>query len=162
MILGQEIIYNFAMFISKIMDYQNLSDEQFKRRFGVYKQTYRKMVESVKSVEANSNSPSKRGPKPKLSIEEQVLVTLEYWREYRTYFHIGTSWELSESTICRIVNKTEKMLLQSGNFRLKGKKALLNQAEIPVVTVMDVTETPIERPKRNRKIFFRVKEVIIL
>ncbi len=54
------------------------------------------------------------------------------------------------------------MLLQSGNFRLKGKKALLNQAEIPVITVMDVTETPIERPKRNRKIFFRVKEVIIL
>ena len=162
MILGQEIIYNFAMFISKIMDYQNLSDEQFKRRFGVYKQTYRKMVESVKSVEADSNSPSKRRPKPKLSIEEQVLVTLEYWREYRTYFHIGTSWELSESTICRIVNKTEKMLLQSGNFRLKGKKALLNQAEIPVITVMDVTETPIERPKRNRKIFFRVKEVIIL
>ncbi len=121
MILGQEIIYNFAMFISKIMDYQNLSDEQFKRRFGVYKQTYRKM-ESVKSVEADSNSPSKRGLKPKLSIEEQVLVTLEYWREYRTYFHIGTSWELSESTIGRIVNKTEKMLLQSGNFRLKGKK----------------------------------------
>ncbi|BCU11459.1 hypothetical protein MAN88_20230 [Microcystis aeruginosa] len=92
------------------MDYQNLSAEQFKRRFGVYKQTYRKMVESVKSVEADSNSPSKRGPKPKLSIEEQVLVTLEYWREYRTYFHIGTSWELSESTIGRIVNKTEKML----------------------------------------------------
>ncbi|GCE60803.1 hypothetical protein MiAbB_02727 [Microcystis aeruginosa NIES-4285] len=89
MILGQEIIYNFAMFISKIMDYQNLSDEQFKRRFGVYKQTYRKMVESVKSVEAESNSVSKRGPKPKLSIGEQVLVTLEYWREYRTYFHRG-------------------------------------------------------------------------
>ena len=153
MILGQEIIYNFAMFISKIMDYQNLSDEQFKRRFGVYKQTYRKMVESVKSVEADSNSPSKRGPKPKLSIEEQVLVTLEYWREYRTYFHIGTSWELSESTICRIVNKTEKMLLQSGNFRLKGKKALLNQAEIPVITVMDVTETPIERPQKKQKDF---------
>ena len=38
------------------MDYQNLSDEQFKRRFGVYKQTYRKMVESAKSVEAESNS----------------------------------------------------------------------------------------------------------
>ena len=162
MILGQEIIYNFAMFISKIMDYQNLSDEQFKRRFGVYKQTYRKMVESVKSVEADSNSPSKRGPKPKLSIEEQVLVTLEYWREYRTYFHIGTSWELSESTICRIVNKTEKMLLQSGNFRLKGKKALLNQAEIPVITVMDVTETPRELPKKKQKIFLVVKEVIIL
>ncbi|CCI21233.1 hypothetical protein MICAG_1260013 [Microcystis aeruginosa PCC 9808] len=52
MILGQEIIHNFANKHSKIMDYQNLLDEQFKRRFGVYKQTYRKMVESVKSVEA--------------------------------------------------------------------------------------------------------------
>ncbi len=40
MILGQEIIYNFAMVISKIMDYQNLSDEQFKRRFGVYKRLF--------------------------------------------------------------------------------------------------------------------------
>jgi hypothetical protein len=155
-ILGQEIIYNFAMFISKIIDYQDLSDEQLKRRLGVYKQTCRKMVESVKSVEADSNSASTRGPNPKLSIEEQVLVTLEYWREYRTYFHIGISGQLSESTIGRIVNKTEKMLLQSGNFRLKGKKAL-NQAEIPVVTVMDVTETPIERPKKKQKDFFSGK-----
>ena len=38
------------------MDDKNLSSEQFKRRFGVYKQTYRKMVESVKSVESESNS----------------------------------------------------------------------------------------------------------
>jgi hypothetical protein len=30
-ILGQEIIYTFAMFISKSMDYQNLPDEQFKK-----------------------------------------------------------------------------------------------------------------------------------
>jgi len=47
-ILGQEIIYTFAMFISKNMDDQNLSAEQFKRRFGVYQQTYKKMVEAVR------------------------------------------------------------------------------------------------------------------
>ncbi len=46
------------------------------------------------------------------------------------------------------------MLSQSGNFRLKGKKALLNQAEIPVVRVVDVKETPIERPKKKQKNFF--------
>ena len=89
-----EIINNFANKHSKIIDYQNLSDEQFKRSFGVYKQTYRKMVESVKSVEAESNSVSKRRLKPKLSIEEQVLVMLEYCREYRTYFHIGTNGQI--------------------------------------------------------------------
>ena len=46
------------------------------------------------------------------------------------------------------------MLLQSGNCRLKGKKTLRNQAVIPVVTVMYVTETPIERPKKKQKDFF--------
>ena len=61
-------------------------------------------------AEVSRPKPSKRGLKPKLSREEQVLVTLEYWRQYRTYFHIGTSGQLSESTIGRIVNKTEKML----------------------------------------------------
>jgi hypothetical protein len=101
-ILGQEIIYNFAMVIRKIIDYQNLSDEQFKRRFCLYKQTYKKMVESVKSVEVESNSVSKKGSNPKLFIEEQVLVTLEYWREYRTYLQINTSGQISESTIVRI------------------------------------------------------------
>ena len=34
------------------------------------------MVESVKSFEAESNSVSKREPKPKLSIEEQVNVRI--------------------------------------------------------------------------------------
>jgi hypothetical protein len=145
------------MLSRKNMDYQNLSAKKFKRRFGVHKQTFREMVEAVKSVEAKSYSPSKRGPKPKLSVEEQILVTLEYWREYRTYFHIGTSWKLSESTICRIVNRIEKMLLESGRFRLKGKKALLNRAKIPEVTVMDVTETPIERPQKKQKDFYSGK-----
>ena len=46
------------------------------------------------------------------------------------------------------------MLLQSGNFRLKGKKAVLNQAEILVVTVMNVTETPMERLQKKQKDFF--------
>ena len=37
------------------------------------------MVESVKSVEADSNSASKREPKPKLSIEEQVALRYLLW-----------------------------------------------------------------------------------
>jgi hypothetical protein len=52
------------------------------------------------------------------------------------------------------------MLSQSGNFRLKGKKALLNQAEIPVVRVVDVTETPIERPKKKQKNFLALRYLV--
>ena len=54
-------------------------------------------------------------------------------------------------------NSKRRMLLPSGNFRLKEKKALLNQAEIPVVTVMDVTETPRERHQKKQKDFLGSK-----
>lgn len=70
----------------------------------------------------------KRGGQPKLSVEEQLLMTLEYWREYRTYFHIGKSWGIHESTVCRIVRTTEKLLIRSRAFRLLGKKQLHQSA----------------------------------
>ncbi|WP_442944345.1 transposase family protein [Nostoc sp.] len=28
-------------------------------------------------------------------MEDQALVCLQYWREYRTYFHIASDWEIS-------------------------------------------------------------------
>ena len=55
----------------------------------------------------------KRGVKPKLNWEARVMVTLEYWREYRTYFHIGSSWGVSESTICRCVHWFENALIKA-------------------------------------------------
>ncbi|KJV97210.1 DDE superendonuclease family protein [Orientia tsutsugamushi str. UT76] len=33
----------------------------------------------------------------KLNLEEQLLMDLEYLREYRTYFHIGQNYGISES-----------------------------------------------------------------
>ncbi|WP_411268032.1 helix-turn-helix domain-containing protein, partial [Nostoc sp. PA-18-2419] len=36
-----------------------------------------------------------RGYPNKLSLEDQALVCLQYWREYRTYFHIASEWEIS-------------------------------------------------------------------
>jgi hypothetical protein len=47
---------------------------------------------------------------------------LEYWREYRTQFHIATSWGLSESAVCRLIHQVERLLMDSGKFRLPGKK----------------------------------------
>ncbi|WP_408605900.1 helix-turn-helix domain-containing protein [Mastigocladopsis repens] len=38
-------------------------------------------------------------------------MTLEYWREYRTYFHIGQSWGVNESTAYRIIRKIEDILM---------------------------------------------------
>ena len=66
------------------------------------------MVEVLKE---HLDRRGKRGGQCKLSVEDQLLVVLEYWREYRTQFHIATSWGLSESAVCRLIQKVEKLLV---------------------------------------------------
>ena len=127
---------------------KNLKPEEFKRLCGVNLKTFDCMV---KLVENNEKLKKKTGRPSKLSLENQVLITLEYLREYRTYFHIGQSWGLNESTVYRIVTKIENILINSPTFRLPGKKQLLKSNHPINVVVVDVTENTIERPKKNRK-----------
>ena len=65
---------------------RNLPDESFRRLTGVKRQTFEKMVQIL--VEGDKNKKIKGGRKNKLSLENQLLMALEYIREYRTYFHI--------------------------------------------------------------------------
>jgi len=134
---------------------QTLSQLQFKRRFGVQPDTFKHIIKALKPAWRATPKP---GAKPKLGIEQRVLIALEYWREYRTYFHIGSSWSVSESTVCRIVHWVEDRLMASGQFRLPGKKQLVRGFGQPAVVVMDVTETPIERPKRHQRWFYSGKK----
>ncbi len=41
--------------------------------------------------------------------------------------------------------------MKTGKFRIPGKKALLKDSDYPEFVVMDVTETAIERQKKNKK-----------
>jgi hypothetical protein len=127
---------------------KSLTPEKFKRLCGVKKETFAQML---KLVENHEKIKTKTGRPSKLSLENQVLMTLEYLREYRTYFHIGQSWDVNESTAYRIIRKTENILVRSREFALPGKKQLLKLSHELEVIVIDVTETPIERPKKNRK-----------
>jgi len=73
-------------------------------------------------------------------------MTLMYWREYRTQFHIGVTYGVSEATVCRTIQKVENVLIKSQQFHLPGKKVLqASDLEIEVVLI-DATEQPIERP----------------
>ncbi len=134
---------------------QTLSPRHFKRRFGIKHQTFKQMLSALKPL---WRSVPKPGAKPKLALEERVLVALEYWREYRTYFHIGSSWGISEASVCRIVHWVEDHLIGSGRFRLPGKKQLVRGFDQPSVVVVDVTEIPIERPKRRQRQFYSGKK----
>jgi len=119
------------------------NDKDFKRLTGVEHQTFQQMVSVLE------NGLPKFGRPPKLSREDQLLLTLMYWREYRTQFHIAGSYGLSESAVCRTIQKVEDALINSGQFTLPGKKALEPSDTVIEIIVVDATEQPIERPKKS-------------
>jgi hypothetical protein len=94
-------------------------------------------------------STSSRGSHAKLSIPDQTLLTLQYWREYRTYFHIASNWGIHEATAYRTVKRIEDILVKASEFRLPGKRQLQQSGTEIEVIVVDVAETEIERPKKT-------------
>jgi len=126
------------------------SNAKFRRITGVKPTTFAKMMEILqKAYEAKRK---RRGRKPKLSIEDMLLASLEYWREYRTYAHIAASYGIHESNLYRIVKWVENTLIADGTFSIPGKKALLDSDAEYDVVLLDATESPIERPKKDKGI----------
>lgn len=126
---------------------KELAPEDFKRFTGVHRPTFEKMVAALDEQE---RPKKKSGRPPKLAVADQVLVALQYWREYRPYFHIAVSWRISEAAVCRIVHKVETWLLKVPEFHLPGKKKLRESGTQFEVLVIDATESPVERPQKNR------------
>ena len=124
------------------------ADEKFRRITEVSRKAFEKMLEIL--LPKLKEKLGKGGRKPKLSLEEMLLATLEYWREYRTYAHIAVSYGIHESNMYRLVKWVEDVLIKDGTFSLPGKKALLQSDAEYEVVLIDATETPIERPKRGK------------
>ena len=142
---------------------KKLRNNDFKRLTGVNFSTFQEMVLLAKEHILRTK---KTGRVSKLIIEDQVLLTLDYHREYRTYFHLGQDYGLHESNVCRTIEKIESILVQSKEFKLPGKKALSQADENGIIpinqTVIDVTETQIERPKKKQKKSYSGKKKLIL
>lgn len=126
---------------------QNLTKNDFKRNYGVYPDVFNDMVKVVK---VERMLQKKTGRKDSLAIEDQVLIALSYWREYRTYFHLGQDWGINESTAYRIIRRVEDILIKSGLFAMPVKKVLIEPDTQIETIAIDVTEHEVERPKKNR------------
>lgn len=127
---------------------KNYKDEEFRRLSGVKRSTFKKMIEILEEAE---NKKKIRGGKPNtLPMEERLLMALEYLREYRTYFHVASSYGISESSCYRNIKWIEDTLIRHPDFALPGRKALLKSDMEYEVILIDATETPIERPKKNK------------
>jgi hypothetical protein len=133
---------------------QALQDEDFKRSTGVPRRTFETMLEVVITGLRDFGRPTK------LSRADQLLLTLMYWREYRTEFHIGLTYGVSEATVCRTIQKIENVLIKSKQFHLPGKKALQSSDTVFEIVLIDATEQPIERPKKDNADITAVKRSV--
>lgn len=135
------IVHNLRM---KYIDSKKLSEIQFKRYTGISSSTFYLMVEQLKTHVATKGRP------PKLSVEDKVLLCLSYWREYRTLFHVATSYGVSEPTASRIVRHVEDCLIQSNLFNLPKDLPEGEGIDWNVV-IIDATEITIQRPKKTEE-----------
>ncbi len=128
----------------KYIDSKKLSETQFKRYTGISFSTFDLMVEKLKMHVPAKGRPSK------LSVEDQVLLCMSYWREYLTLFHVATSYGVSEPTASRIVRHVEDCLIKSNLFNLPKNLPEGEGIDWNVV-VVDATEIPIHRPKKTEE-----------
>lgn len=133
------------------MRYERLKEfggEEFRRLTGVKRGTFEKMIEILKEAERAKKALG--GAPNQLEMEDRLLMVLEYLREYRTYFHVAASYGVSESACYRNIKWIEDVLIKHKDFALPGRKALLKSDMEYEVVLIDATETPIERPKKDR------------
>ena len=146
-----------------MMKFEQVRDEAretFRRLTGIKRKTFDMMIIILRQAEAVLKAV---GGKPnKLVVENRLLMALEYLREYRTYFHISRSYGISESTCYRNIRWIEDTLIKNGTFSLPGRKALLKSDVEYELVLIDATETPIERLKKNNSAIIRAKRRDIL
>lgn len=141
--------------MSKFEKIKDLNDADFRRLTGVQKATFNHMLEVY---ESSLNKKKKLKGRPSiLTPADQLLMMLEYNREYRTYFHIAQSYGLSESNAYRCIKRAEELLIRSGSFSLPGRKVLQASEMNFEIVIVDATETKIERPQKNNEPIIRPK-----
>jgi len=136
------------MFWEKIKQQTN---PNFKRLTGVKRNTFKLMVREVKKHDDKiiNRKGNNRSHPFKLCVEDQVLMMLMYYREYRTQFHIGVTYGLHESNVGKNIKRIETILKKCKKFELPGKNKLSGTNHQYEVIIVDATESPIERPKKN-------------
>jgi hypothetical protein len=128
----------------------------FKRLYGVKPDTFEKMrsilQREYEALHLNGGKP------PKLTVEDKLYITLKYLREYRTMDSIAAEYHVCKGTVCLSIQWVEDTLKEDGTFALPGKKKLKRKSDSIQYVVVDVTESPINRPKKDQKAYYSGKK----
>ena len=150
LIYALDLLRKYPENLQSQMKYENLiqrSNREFKRLTGVTPVLFHEMLQITTEAESRK---VKSGRPHTLSLADQLLLTLSYLRHYHTQLELAAIYGLSESNVCRTIRKTEDALIRCKRFSLPKHKNLCDQT-----VIIDVTESPIERPKKTAAVLQR-------
>lgn len=128
----------------------------FKRLYGVKPATFNRMLSILQKEfeEMHKNG----GKPPKLLPKDKLCIALKYLREYRTMDSIAAEYGVCKGTVCLAIQWVEDTLVKDGTFELPGKRVLKRKSASIQHIVVDVTESPINKPKKNQKEYYSGKK----
>lgn len=139
-------MYNSSRYLATIGKI-GIKIEDYRRFCGVLPETFKAMVIELKTSKLKGR---KTGSYGKLCFEDQVLLLLEYYRNYPSQTKLAIEYGVNETTVGRTIKRVEEVLVGCNSFRLPSKKELKNSGLELEAVIVDVTEMQIQRPKRKR------------
>jgi len=124
-----------------------------KRMFGIKFGKFVYVLEKVQAYfeERLREKPiSNRGLKSKMGLENQLLLALEYLRQYPTFLALGSSYGISEGYANKVYHKIRPALAEVIGLKNPEKLKYKDVKNL----IIDVTVQPIERPEENQKIYY--------
>ncbi|NJO18112.1 MAG: transposase family protein, partial [Thioploca sp.] len=107
--------YLNAIAMNPFEKYKTQSADNFVRTVGISLDKFQALVELIRTtlqVQQEHNRLKKRGLKSRLSLENQMLLTLLYLRDYPTFIKLGLQFGISESYASKIYHKISTLLVK--------------------------------------------------
>lgn len=126
---------------------KRLKEKDYQELFGIRKNTFEKMLKILEKAYIELHK--RRGAKPKLKVLDKLIIMLSYYREYLSMKNMAFDYNVAKSTICESIKWVENVLIKEGSFSLPSKRKLVEELPNIEAVLVDVTEVPIERPKKK-------------
>jgi hypothetical protein len=136
--------------------YLHFNEAKFRRLVGVNKVVFKEVLDLFKTYV--SEHWNKRGRKGEFKLEDKLLLTFRYLRDYPSFISLANEFSISEGYANKIFTKVSFALVKI--LKLPNLEEL---KEVKLDTVLiDVSEQRTERPKKNKKKNIQENKKLIL
>ena len=130
-------------------------EDKFKRLYGIKLTTFK---EALIDIEEFENKRKKQSGRPqKLTYDKQLKMYLIHLKENVSYLFLGNTFGISEANCWKIIQKIEKILLESDKFKIKNIKMI--DTDVKEV-IIDATEVEIQNIKKEKNLYSGKKKEI--